>query len=512
MWFGLAVFLSVPLFGTLTAMARNLDDPQAQPVALIRNTDGPDEAIQGLYVTETDDRVYFATLATEGCGDKIVGHSGRLLWVPRSEVVAMSIGPLEDVADARTTALEMAYALTPAVETPAGDHVSLTTGEERAEAAKQPKAKAEGTGTDQRLENVGVAVRPNFGLGLRLVPEDASAGDVVTLRMSKPNREVEGFGKTREGRTLRLGGVPVPILREKVRFAKESEFVKTEEGKILPLDKSGLYVRGSDGLVPIDQGPDNPRARFVRLAVNSGVKGPAVDGPHPGVYLEVDGEDQTRLAEDQEVSYANGDSALIEPRLLRQAWHEDHIKFRVPDNASSGVVTVECEQAGGAAAAAGRPAAGRAHRGADDPGLAAGRLRRPPLERRQRQDRLQALDGRRPPPGPQQAGRRRAAAPAGRLCGGPDRDRRRRPVRHRLAAHPAPARGSDALRRRGIRAPGGDAARSPGPARSGLTRGARSGGVRRGSRGRRGPAAGLRPEGRRSGARLAHAREDRFAR
>src|SRR5204863_6930655 len=48
-WFGVAVFLSVPLFGTLTAMARNVSDPQVQPMALIRTTDGPDEAIQGLY-------------------------------------------------------------------------------------------------------------------------------------------------------------------------------------------------------------------------------------------------------------------------------------------------------------------------------------------------------------------------------------------------------------------------------------------------------------------------------
>ena len=64
-WFGVAVFLSVPLFGTLTAMARNVSDPQVQPMALIRTTDGPDEAIQGLYVTEADDRVYFATVATK---------------------------------------------------------------------------------------------------------------------------------------------------------------------------------------------------------------------------------------------------------------------------------------------------------------------------------------------------------------------------------------------------------------------------------------------------------------
>lgn len=342
MWFGLAAFLAVPLFGTLTAMARNLADPQAQPLALIRDTDGPDEAIQGLFVTETSNRVYFATVSTEGCGDKVVKRSGRLLWVPKSEVVAMSIGPLENVADARTTALEMAYALTPAVETPAGDHVSLTSGERRHRAS----AAALATG-DRRLENVGAAVSPNFGAGLRLVPEDASAGDIVTLRMSHANATVGGFGAVREGRTLRLGGVPAPIVREKARDAEEAEFVKTKDGKIVALDKAGIYVPGDGGLVPIADHPDAAGRRFVRLADDSGVVPNRLEGPNPGTYLELDPEDETKLTEGQEVDLAGGGEATLEVRLLRQAWHENHIKFRVPENASTGVISVECEQLAG---------------------------------------------------------------------------------------------------------------------------------------------------------------------
>jgi hypothetical protein len=239
----------------------------------------------------------------------------------------------------------MAYALTPAVETPAGDHVSLTTAEKRADAGKP--AEVTGEVQDQRLENVGAAVRPNFGVGLRLVPEDASAGDIVTLRMSRPNTGVDGFGRTRDGRTLRLGGVPVPIVREKVRAAAEAEFVKSEDGKVFALDKEGLYVRDGGVLVPIGEDPDNQGKRFVRLAEDSGVKGPSATASVPGVYLRVDEGDETRLVEDQKVSFANGESVRIEPRLLRQAWHENHIKFRVPDNASTGVVSVECEQLAG---------------------------------------------------------------------------------------------------------------------------------------------------------------------
>jgi hypothetical protein len=353
MWFGLAVFLSVPLFGTLSTMAKSIDEPQAQPLALIRDTDGPDEAIQGLYVTETDDRVYFATLATEGCGDKIVNHSGRLLWVPKSEVVAMSIGPLEDVAKARTTALEMAYALTPAVETPAGDHVSLTAGEER---QSGKSAKAKNSSHDQRLENVGAAVRPNFGLGLRLIPEDASAGDVVTLRMSSPNEDVEGFGHKRKGRTLRLGGVPVAIFRETVGDAEESEFVKTDKGKVLALDKEGVYVKTDAGMVPLAGAPHGPHGRFVKLGDDSGVSAIVLEGEDSkghhkerlDGYLEIvkrKGDEQ--LKSGQTLKFASGESARVEPRLLRQAWHENHIKFRVPENASTGVVSVECEQLAG---------------------------------------------------------------------------------------------------------------------------------------------------------------------
>ena len=37
----------------------------------------------------------------------------------------------------------------------------------------------------------------------------------------------------------------------------------------------------------------------------------------------------------------------LEQRLLRQAWSRDEIRFRVPDNAATGVVTVECDQLAG---------------------------------------------------------------------------------------------------------------------------------------------------------------------
>ena len=351
-WYGLAVFISVPLFGTLTGMFRSIADPQVQPMALIRKADGPDQAIQGLYVTETDDRIYFATVATEGCTTDLVPHSGRLLWVPKSEVVAMSVGPLQRVEEAAKTALEMSYALTPAVETPAGDHVSLTVAEKRKTAKSESSSLPE-----RRLESVGSAVQPNFGAGLRLSPETASPGDVVTLRMSAPNHndEVKGFGSRREGRTLRLGGVPVDIVKEEARDPFDSEFVESEDGQALSLVKGALYTRHDGEYVEIGSSTSEPsedEGLFVKVndaavaAVND--KGLADDG-----YLRLaDGPSSPPRLEYSdagapEVVLEDGTELGLNPRLLRQDWHEDHIGFRVPPHGTTGPVTVECKQLAG---------------------------------------------------------------------------------------------------------------------------------------------------------------------
>jgi len=348
-WYGLAVFISIQLFGTITAVARNVDDPQVQPVALIRQEDGPDEAIQGIYVTETDDRVYFATVATEGCTADLVPHSGRLLWVPKEDVVAMSIGPPQSVDGAAKTALEMSYALTPAVETPAGDHVSLTVAEKRSEAhepASEPK--------ERRLEDVGPAVQPNFGRGLRLRPENASPGEEVTLTMAAPNLndQVSGFGPSRDGRTVRLGGVPVDILKETVHHPDEAEYVETVNGRPLTLAKDTLYVREDGTYVEADHPDLDKGPVFVKLtdelAVEVNDHGTRGDNLLP---LERSERGSPLLASPDEkkqtVVLENGLPEELEVHLLRQSWHESQIKFRVPDHATTGAITVECEQLAG---------------------------------------------------------------------------------------------------------------------------------------------------------------------
>jgi hypothetical protein len=348
MWFGVAVFISVPLFGTITTVARNVANPQVQPVALIREEDGPDESIQGIYVTETDDRVYFATVATEGCTEDLVANSGRLLWVPKEDVIAISIGPQQSVDDAARTALEMSYALTPAVETPAGDHVSLTPAEKRDE-VKEP------TGPQKRrLEDVGPAVQPNFGRGLRLRPENAAPGEEVTLTMAAPNLndDVRGFGASRNGRTVRVGGVPVDIVKETAHHPEEAEYVETVNGRSLTLAKDTLFVEENGIHVEADHPDPDKELVFVELTDEFAIE--ANDHRARGDnFLPIETTENGSPAlttpdkKAQRVILENGLNEALKPRLLRQSWHESQIKFRVPDHATTGAITVECEQLAG---------------------------------------------------------------------------------------------------------------------------------------------------------------------
>jgi outer membrane protein OmpA-like peptidoglycan-associated protein len=381
-WFGFAVFISVPLFGTLTLMARNLDDPQVQPMALIRETDRADEAIQGLYVTEADKRVYFATVATEGCDDdKVRDNSGRLLWVPKSEVVAMSIGPPQSVDDAAKSSLEMAYALTPAVETPSGDLVGSESPETAGDGGE---LEAKGPEGDQRLENVGPAVRADFGAGLSLEPKDVSPGQKVTLRMAKINTDVEGFGSQRGNHVLRLGGVKVDIARQKVKRATDAEYVVVKDGTALEITRRHVYTKVDGEYVPYATHRGEGIGRFVKVTDD------AVIGVDDGrladeKYLRLDGHDRlmdvprgttpglvsslTALAArpfELVVAKIWGDGPEAAPRpepmvtlqkghrkvalarrLWRDDWHKDHIRFKVPGNATKGPVTVECDPLAG---------------------------------------------------------------------------------------------------------------------------------------------------------------------
>ncbi len=348
-WFGIAVFLSVPLFGTLGEIVNNIDHPMVQPMALIRETDGPKESLQGLYVTETSDRLYFANVATEGCGSKVTPHSGRLFWVPKDEVVAMSVGPLQSVQQAGKSALEMSYALTPAIETP-GASVALGIDEEQEE-----KERAKTALHDTRLENSGPAVRPNFGTGLRLEPEATSPGRTVTLRMSRQNKEVEGFGPARAGHNLRIGGEVADIAKEPASGAEDAEFIRVGGGRLVTLSKDGLYVKDTDGNYEKAQGEREGSYAKLEDAAVVRVNGQPVSEGEP-TYVKLDGSRVAAKAPTVELAAGRFEGSrqtaetveLAGRPLMRQAWHPEDIRFVVPKDAKSGVVTVECDQLAGA--------------------------------------------------------------------------------------------------------------------------------------------------------------------
>ena len=118
LWYGVTVFLSVVLFGTAFAFVRGLEDPQAQAVAFVRANDT--KPVCGLYVGETDDRLYYARLDLRGNADvrRLRDDSGRLLWVPRDRILAAEIGPLEPVDAAQSTALDLRQEVATTLEPP----------------------------------------------------------------------------------------------------------------------------------------------------------------------------------------------------------------------------------------------------------------------------------------------------------------------------------------------------------------------------------------------------------
>lgn len=109
-WFGVAIFLSVPIFGAAVYAAHLWYVPTAQPVAAIRSVNGTLSAFEGVYVTETDDRLVLASVATVGCGKDNNGlrrGSGRIYRVRSAELIAMELGPLQPLVGAAERARAM---------------------------------------------------------------------------------------------------------------------------------------------------------------------------------------------------------------------------------------------------------------------------------------------------------------------------------------------------------------------------------------------------------------------
>ena len=182
---------------------------------------------------------------------------------------------------------------------------------------------------------------------MSLIPANASPGEIVTLRMSASNPNGDpggGFGDNPDGHNLRLNGARLAILRIRARTAGAAEYVKTEAGEVLPLDGSGVTLDSEDHHV---------------IRLKPGLAAKVKDGNSlNGLSLRLDSEGRLaplrvvkkprrRIPIPPRVILPNGEEVALSFTLLRRAWSPSQIKFRVPDDASSGVVAVECKQLAG---------------------------------------------------------------------------------------------------------------------------------------------------------------------
>jgi hypothetical protein len=88
-WYGMSVFFSVLLFGAALTIARTLNKPSVQPIALVRKSD--DVGICGVFITQTNERVYIGRLALSG------HRPGLIFWVPTSNVDLVDVGQSEPI-------------------------------------------------------------------------------------------------------------------------------------------------------------------------------------------------------------------------------------------------------------------------------------------------------------------------------------------------------------------------------------------------------------------------------
>jgi hypothetical protein len=104
--YGVSVFLSVVLFGGVLSYVRTVETPKLQGVAVVMKNGA---SACGLYVAETDSRLYLARVDTVRLGkrDHIVNGSGRLLWLPRDQIENSELGPLRVIPRAQANAAEL---------------------------------------------------------------------------------------------------------------------------------------------------------------------------------------------------------------------------------------------------------------------------------------------------------------------------------------------------------------------------------------------------------------------
>ncbi|HEX2232699.1 MAG TPA: GDSL-type esterase/lipase family protein [Thermoleophilaceae bacterium] len=102
--YGLAVLISVPVFGAAMEMLRTVNSPRLQPVAVLLR----DDRVEcGAYVGESDGRLWLARVELAELGNvrRPPPRRGRIVPILSSSVVERSLGPLQPVARAQDQAV-----------------------------------------------------------------------------------------------------------------------------------------------------------------------------------------------------------------------------------------------------------------------------------------------------------------------------------------------------------------------------------------------------------------------
>jgi hypothetical protein len=126
--YAVAIFASVVVFGGATQAMQARYRPRVQPAALIRVGEEQGKGLCGLYVTENDERVYLARLRPDR-GDRTLPAkgSGRIFFVDRKKVAALSIGPAMEIEQAAKRAPELRAELVVDAQPPAAAHDTVVT-------------------------------------------------------------------------------------------------------------------------------------------------------------------------------------------------------------------------------------------------------------------------------------------------------------------------------------------------------------------------------------------------
>lgn len=98
--YAVALFLAIVIFGGGLSALRSLELHQVQPIAAVRA--GEADAVCGLFVTETSDRLYLGRLDIDRArpGPEVRGNTGHIFWLDKHEVTGWTLGALQNTGDA----------------------------------------------------------------------------------------------------------------------------------------------------------------------------------------------------------------------------------------------------------------------------------------------------------------------------------------------------------------------------------------------------------------------------